>query len=66
MFFEEENFIDTMLIVGDISILMIIDSGAPISLISHAWIELHLKEANVDDNEIKRCSSERRFRFIYK
>ena len=42
--------------------MMVIDSGAPVSLVSSAWLENYLKEAKVDDEEVEKSSSNRRFR----
>ena len=42
--------------------MMVIDSGAPVSLVSSAWFQNYLKEAKVDNEEVKKSSSNRRFR----
>ena len=42
--------------------MMIIDSGAPVSLMSSAWFNNYLKEAKVDNEEVQKSSSNRRFR----
>merc|ERR1712105_438809 len=61
-FVEEEIFIDVKYVEKEIENLMIVDSGAPVSLMSSAWLQNYLKEAKVDLSEIERSSSNRRFR----
>ena len=41
---------------------MIIDSGAPVSLVSSKWLKNYIKEAKVEDESIVKASSNRRFR----
>merc|ERR1712030_59767 len=59
---EEEIFIDVKYVEKEIENLMIVDSGAPVSLMSSAWLKNYLKEAKVDPSEIERSSSNQRFR----
>ena len=59
---EEEIVIDIKYVEKDVENMMIIDSGAPISLVSLAWFEEYVKVAKVDEKEIKKCESFRRFR----
>ena len=41
---------------------MVIDSGAPVSLVSSIWLKNYAKEAEVGDERIRKASSNRRFR----
>ena len=41
---------------------MIIDSGAPVSLMSSNWFANYIEEAKVENEEIRKSSSNRRFR----
>merc|ERR1712074_396073 len=59
---EEEIFIDVKYVQKEIDTTMIIDSGAPVSLISSAWFANYISEAKVDNEEISKSSSNRRFR----
>jgi len=61
-FVEEEIVIDVKYVEKDIENMMIIDSGAPVSLMSSAWFNNYLKEAKVDNEEVQKSSSNRRFR----
>ena len=61
-FVEEEIVIDVKYVEKDIENMMIIDSGAPVSLMSSAWFNNYLKEAKVDDKEVQKSSSNRQFR----
>ena len=42
--------------------IMLIDSGAPKSVVSREWIEGYLKDMEVSEDEIKRKSCYRRFK----
>ena len=42
--------------------MMLVDCGAPKSIIDREWIEGYLKDMKVDESEIKRRSPYRRFR----
>merc|ERR1712030_3592 len=59
---EEEVFIDVKYVQKEIDNTMIIDSGAPVSLMSSAWFANYIAEAKVDNEEIVKSSSNRRFR----
>merc|ERR1712030_82969 len=59
---EEEDFIDIKYVQKEIDNTMIIDSGAPVSLMSSAWFANYIAEAKVDNEEITKSSSNRRFR----
>ena len=59
---EEEIVIDIKYIEKDIDNMMIIDSGAPVSLMSSDWFGNYLKEAKIDEEEVKKSKSSRRFR----
>merc|ERR1712105_96240 len=61
-FVEEEIFIDVKYVEKEIENTMIIDSGAPVSLMSSNWFNNYIKEAKVDNEQIKKSSSNRRFR----
>ena len=61
-FVEEEIFIDVKYVEKEIENTMIIDSGAPVSLMSSMWFNNYIKEAKVDNEQIKKSSSNRRFR----
>ena len=61
-FVEEEIVIDIKYVEKDTENMMVIDSGAPVSLVSSAWFKQYVKEAKIDDEEIKKSSSARRFR----
>ena len=54
---EEEIFIDVKYVEKDIENMMIIDSGAPVSLMSSVWFNNYLKEAKVDNEEVQTSSS---------
>merc|ERR1712030_173649 len=59
---EEEVFIDIKYVQKEIDNTMIIDSGAPVSLMSSAWFTNYSAEAKVDNEEIVKSSSNQRFR----
>merc|ERR1712030_78564 len=61
-FVEEEIFIDIKYVQGETENSMIIDSGAPVSLISNAWLKNYMEQAKVGDESIRKASSNRRFR----
>ena len=44
-FVEEEIFIDVKYVQKEIDTSMIIDSGAPVSLISSTWLKNYIEEA---------------------
>merc|ERR1712030_10354 len=59
---EEEYCIDIKYVQKEIDNTMIIDSGAPVSLMSSAWLANYIEEAKVDHEDIVKGSSNRRFR----
>merc|ERR1712237_94091 len=61
-YMEEEIFIDVKYVEKEIENLMIVDSGAPVSLMSSAWLNNYLKEAKVYQSEVEKSSSNQRFR----
>ena len=61
-FVEEEVVIDVNLINEGKARMMLVDCGAPKSVVSREWIEGYLKDMKVDESEIKRRSCYRRFR----
>ena len=58
-FIEEEIVIDVKYVEKDIENMMVLDSGAPVSLMSSAWFNNYLKEAKVDNEEVQKSSSSR-------
>ena len=54
---EEEIFIDVKYVEKEIENMMIIDSGAPVSLMSSAWFRNYLREAKVDNEEVQKSSN---------
>ena len=46
---EEEIFIDVKYVQKELENSMIIDSGAPVSLISSTWLKNYIEEAKVED-----------------
>ena len=42
---------------------MIVDSGAPISLLSAVWLQMYLKEMEVDEKNVEEKYFDSRFRF---
>ena len=61
-FVEEEIFIDVKYVEKEIDNSMIIDSGAPVSLMSSTWFANYIKEAKVENEQILKSSSNQRFR----
>merc|ERR1712055_910177 len=59
---EEEIFIDGKYVQKEIDNSMIIDSGAPVSLISSTWLTNYIEEAKVETEQVTKSSSNRRFR----
>ena len=59
---EEEIFIDVKYVQKELENSMIIDSGAPVSLISSTWLKNYIEEAKVEDESVLKTSSNRRFR----
>ena len=61
-FVEEEIIIDVKYMEKNVDNMMIIDSGAPVSIVSAAWFDEYVKDAKVDNDEIKKKNCARRFR----
>merc|ERR1712105_420849 len=61
-FVEEEIFIDVKYLQKETDNSMIIDSGAPVSLLSSTWLRSYMQEAKVSKESIRQASSNRRFR----
>ena len=60
-FVEEEIVINVKYVEKEIDNDMIIDSGAPVSLMSSTWFANYIEEAKVENEEILRNSNNRRF-----
>merc|ERR1711905_37893 len=54
---EEEIFIDIKYVQRETENSMIIDSGAPVSLISNAWLKNYMEQAKVGDESIRKESN---------
>ena len=61
-FVEEEVVIDVNYMNDGAARMMLVDCGAPKSVVSTRWIEGYLKDMKVDESEIERKSCCRRFR----
>merc|ERR1711905_37234 len=61
-FVDEEIFIDVKYVQKETDNSMIIDSGAPVSLLSSTWLRSYMQEAKVSKESIRQASSNRRFR----
>ena len=61
-FVEEEIVVDVKYVEKDMKSMMVIDSGAPVSLVSSTWLKNYLKEFKVDNEEVERSGSNQRFR----
>ena len=61
-FVEEEIVIDVKYVEKDTENMLVIESGVPVSLVSSAWFQQYLREAKVDNEEVKKSNSYRRFR----
>ena len=59
---EEEIVIDIKYMEKDVENMMVINSGAPILLVSLAWFERYVKGAKIDEEEVKKGESYRKFR----
>ena len=60
-FVEEDVIVDVKYINAGAPRMMLIDSGAPKSVVSKEWIEGYLKDMKVDESEIEKKSCCRRF-----
>ena len=61
-FVEEEIVIDVKYVNEGQVRVMFIDSGAPKSIVSSRWLEGYLKDAKVDEENVKRKDCAKRFR----
>ena len=61
-FIEEEIVIDIKYVDKSVVDHMIIDSGAPVLIVSSKWLKKYLRDAKVEDEEVKKKSCARRFR----
>ena len=61
-FVEEDVIVDVNLMNAGAPKMMLIDSGAPKSIVSREWIDGYLKDMKVNESEIERKSCCRRFR----
>ena len=61
-FVEEDVIVDVKFINAGAPRMMLIDSGAPKSVVSREWIDGYLKDMKVDESEIEKKSCCRRFR----
>ena len=59
---EEEIVIDVKYVNEGQERVMLIDSGAPKSIVSSRWFEGYLKDAKVDEKDVKRKDCTKRFR----
>ena len=60
-FVEEEIVINVNYVDKNVVDHMIIDSRAPVSIVGSSWLEKYLRDAKVDDKEVKKRSCARRF-----
>ena len=61
-FVEEEIVIDVKFMNTCIGSRMIVDSGAPLSIVSSRWLKRYIEEAKVDENVLEYKNCVRRFR----
>ena len=59
---EEEILINVNYVSKGQERIMLIDSGAPRSIVSAGWFEEYLKDAKVDEKDVKRKDCTKRFR----
>ena len=59
---EEEIIIEVKYVEKERENVMIVDSGPLVSLVSSEWLKNYLQEAKVDNEEVNKSSSNRRFR----
>ena len=59
---EEEIVIDVKYVNEGQERMMLIDSGVPKSIVSSRWFEGYLKDAKVDEKDVKRKDCTKRFR----
>ena len=61
-FVDEDIMIDVKSVNAGAFKMMLVNSGAPLSIVSSKWFEEYLKDAKVDEEDIERQSCVRRFR----
>ena len=61
-FVKEEIVIDIKYVNAGAERMMLIDSGAPKSIVSSRWLDGYLKDAKVSDEDVKKRSCARRIR----
>ena len=61
-YIEEEILINVNYVSEGQERMMLIDSGAPKSIVSFIWFEGYLKDVNVDEKDVKRKDCTKRFR----
>ena len=61
-FVEEEIIVDVKFVDTSIGTIMIVESGAPLSIVSSTWLKKYVKENRVDENEIMLRDCVRHFR----
>ena len=62
LFVEEEIVIDVKYVNEGQERMMLIDNGAPKSIVSFRWFDGYLQDAKVDEENVKRKRCARRFR----
>ena len=62
-FVGEEYTVDVRYVNESDGLKMIVDSGAPMSIVSAGWLCKYLKEMEVDEKDVEEKSCNRRFRF---
>ena len=65
-FVKEKYAVDIRYVDESEGLRMIVDSGAPMSIVSAGWLEKYLKEMEVDARDVEEESCNRRFRFCEK
>ena len=59
---EDEVLIDVKYVQKERENSMVIDSGAPVSLVSSTWLKNYIREAEVEDESIVKASRKKKFR----
>ena len=57
----EETDTDGSCVDKDVGWMMVIDSGAPMSLVSSTWLEDYWRDMDVDEKEVERSRDDQRF-----
>ena len=61
-FVEEEIIVDVRYVNARAERMMLIDSGAPKSIVSSRWLEGYLRDGKVSNEDVKKGTCARRFR----